>query len=33
MSMTCFNPLDYEDISLSSKNGKKVKIISKDFKF
>ena len=32
MSMTCFHPLDYEDISLSSKNGKKVKIISKEFK-
>ena len=31
MSMTCFNPIDYEDISLSSKNGKKVRIISKDF--
>jgi sucrose-6-phosphate hydrolase SacC (GH32 family) len=31
MSMTCFHPLDYEDISLSSKNGKKVRIISKDF--
>ena len=27
MSMTCFIPLDYEDISLSSKNGKKVKIL------
>ena len=32
MSITCFHPIDYSSFTLSSKNGKKVKAISKDFK-
>ena len=32
MSINCFHPLDFDGFTLSSKNGKKVKVIGKDFK-
>lgn len=32
MSLTCFHPFEYDQFTLSSKNGKKVKAYAKDFK-
>ena len=32
MSITCFHPLEFDSFTLSSKNGKKVKVIGKDFR-
>lgn len=32
MSITCFHPLEFDGFTLSSKNGKKVKVIGKDFR-